>query len=124
MLIAATRGNSQLSDSALDILDNSERVSVSSDMVKLEVLPKAKYHKFEEEADFYEAFFEEVDHWVPINQKVINMAFEIANQYGIAALDAIHVASAIIAGADELITKEKQTKPMHRVKEIKITSIE
>jgi len=35
----------------------------------------------------------------------------------------VHVAAALQIQADELITTEKPTKPMHRVREIQIVSI-
>jgi len=38
-------------------------------------------------------------------------------------MDALHVAAALQIQADELITTEKPTKPMHRVREIQIVSI-
>jgi predicted nucleic acid-binding protein len=51
------------------------------------------------------------------------VSHEIAGTYGLAAMDALHVAAALQIQADELITTEKQTKPMHRVREIQIVSI-
>ncbi|CCI35338.1 MULTISPECIES: PIN domain-containing protein [Microcystis] len=51
------------------------------------------------------------------------VSHEIAGTYGLAAMDALHVAAALEIQADELITTEKQTKPMHRVREIQIVSI-
>lgn len=50
------------------------------------------------------------------------MSHEIAGTYGLAAMDALHVAAALQIQADELITTEKPTKPMHRVREIQIVS--
>ena len=52
------------------------------------------------------------------------MSHEIAGTYGLAAMDALHVAAALQIQADELITTEKPTKPMHRVREIQIVSID
>ena len=52
------------------------------------------------------------------------MSHEIAGTYGLATMDALHVAAALQIQADELITTEKQTKPMHRVREIQIVSID
>ncbi|MBD2289087.1 hypothetical protein H6F92_09840 [Microcystis wesenbergii FACHB-1317] len=51
------------------------------------------------------------------------VSHEIAGTYGLAAMDALHVAAALQIQADELITTEKPTKPMHRVREIQIVSI-
>ncbi|MBE8995049.1 hypothetical protein [Microcystis aeruginosa] len=52
------------------------------------------------------------------------VSHEIADTYGLAAMDALHVAAALQIQADELITTEKPTKPMHRVREIQIVSID
>jgi hypothetical protein len=38
-------------------------------------------------------------------------------------MDALHIAAAIEAKADELVTTEKSTKPMHRVTEVKVVSL-
>ncbi|MCE2671859.1 MAG: hypothetical protein LW728_22240 [Microcystis sp. 49638_E5] len=40
------------------------------------------------------------------------MSHEIAGTYGLAAMDALHVAAALQIQADELITTEKPTKPI------------
>ncbi|MDB9418173.1 hypothetical protein PN487_16565 [Microcystis aeruginosa CS-556/03] len=39
------------------------------------------------------------------------MSHEMAGTYGLAAMDALHVAAALQIQADELISTEKQTKP-------------
>jgi len=36
----------------------------------------------------------------------------------------LHVAAAISTGAEELVTTEKTTKPLHRAKDIRIRSIQ
>lgn len=58
VLIAAARGTDDMAFQALEILDDPNRTFVSSVFVKLEVLPKAVYNRFKEEAGFYESFFE------------------------------------------------------------------
>lgn len=45
----------------------------------------------------------------------VTKAEEIASSYGIEGLDAMHVASALLVHAVEIITTEKMTKPMYRV---------
>jgi hypothetical protein len=60
VLISATTGRDDLFDRAWDILDDPERVFLSSDFVRLEVLPKAHYFHHQDEVDFYEMFFTEV----------------------------------------------------------------
>ncbi len=57
VLIAAARGDTQLSTLALPYLADPNREYITSDYVRLEVLPKAVFHKREEEAEFYNEFF-------------------------------------------------------------------
>jgi predicted nucleic acid-binding protein len=37
-----------------------------------------------------------------------------ARQYGLSAMDALHVAAAYLLGADELVTTERPSKPIYR----------
>ena len=57
VLISAARGTDNTALKALQILDDSDRAFVSSIFVKLEVLPKAIYNGFHEEAVFYQELF-------------------------------------------------------------------
>ncbi len=56
----------------------------------------------------------------PTSEQIIQNAHQIACTHGLAAMDAIHVAAALQIQANQLITTEKLTKPMHRVKLIQI----
>lgn len=58
LLIAAARGTDEVAAKAMEILDDPHRVFMTSDFVRLEVLPKATYHKNNDEVAFYEAFFD------------------------------------------------------------------
>ncbi|ACK71220.1 conserved hypothetical protein [Gloeothece citriformis PCC 7424] len=53
----------------------------------------------------------------------MQLAQDVAAKYGLGALDALHIACAISVEADEFITTEKTTKPLHRVREIQVISI-
>lgn len=57
VLIVAYRGEPAIRKRALEILDESDREFVTSDFVRLEIVPKAVYHKRPDEVAFYEAFF-------------------------------------------------------------------
>ena len=57
VLIAAIRGTSDIADRALDLLNDSERVFVASDFVRLDVLPKAVYFQQQAEVEFPVARF-------------------------------------------------------------------
>lgn len=123
VLIAAFQGIQAASLRANYILNSSNREFVSSQFVKLEVLPKAIYNKQQDEAEFYETFFGAVSSWAMDVEQVTQDAYHLACTYGLAAMDALHVAAALLLKADDLVTTEKLTKPMHRVTEIQIILI-
>lgn len=124
VLIAAARGNHELSTNALTILSDPEREFVSSDFVKLEVLPKPVHYGNMAEVEFYEIFFEAVKQWVDVSDELVKKAYQEACQAGLSAIDAIHVAAAILANATELVTTEKPEKVIHRTTSIKVVSIQ
>lgn len=123
VLIVAFRAEATASLRAIQILDDASREFVASPFVKLETLPKAQYHQRQEEATFYETYFNAVRIWAEDMAQILPTAHEIASQYGLAAMDALHVAAALTAKAEEIITTEKSTKPMHRVAGIRIISL-
>lgn len=58
VLIAAACGREHLAGRAFAILNDPERDFVTSDFVRLETLPKAKFHKQDAEAQFYKESLE------------------------------------------------------------------
>ena len=124
VLIAAVRGKAEVVAKAMQILDDSGREFVSSPFLKLEVLPKAVYGKHQAEVEFYETFCAAVRHWAAGMDLVIEEAQRHAKAHGLGAMDALYVATAISVGADELVTTEKPGKPLHRVKDVKVISIQ
>ncbi len=123
VLVTAARGVEEISETSLKILADSEREFASSEFVKLEVLPKAFYNRQTAEAEFYETFFSGVTYWASNLEQIVRDGYRMACQYGLAAVDALHVAAALSVGAEELVTTEKSTKPMHRIKSIRVISI-
>jgi predicted nucleic acid-binding protein len=123
VLISATTGRDALFDRAWDILDDPERVFLTSDFVGLEVLPKARYFHHQDEVDFYEMFFTEVAQIVPVSEALMTQAHLEAQNAGLVALDALHVAAAKISGAEELVTTERLTTALFRVVGLMITTI-
>lgn len=123
VLVTAARGVGEDSDKALEILADSNREFASSEFIKMEVIPKAIYNRKTAEAEFYELFFSAVTYWANDIEKVIQDAYNIACQYGLAAMDALHIAAALSVDAEEFVTTEKKTKPMFRVSSIKVISI-
>jgi predicted nucleic acid-binding protein len=123
VLIAAVTGRGEESKKALRIRDDPTRRFASTDFVRLETLPKAIFHAREGEALFYQGFFQRVDCWIEVSPELLRAAFGQASQFGLSALDSLHVAAARAASAEELITTEGPTKPLHRVTSPKIKSL-
>jgi hypothetical protein len=120
--LAAARTTHGLSVKAMDILDDPNRIFASSIYVKLEVLPKAIYHKQSDESDFYNEFFKSVKHWAA-HEKLPDKALKEAAVSGLNGIDALHVVAAHSVKADEFITVERPTSPLFRTKLVKVVSL-
>jgi predicted nucleic acid-binding protein len=123
VLITAARGVAPLAIKALKVLDDPDREFVSSVFLKLEILPKAMYYGNKAEAEFYKTFFNAVIYWADTLDRIVQEAFSEASSSGLAAMDALHVASAAALGADELVTTERAEKPIHRTALVRVVSI-
>ena len=121
VLIAAVRGKEPIAIRALEILD--DRQFVSSIFLRLELLPKPTYFKNSSEVEFYEAVFDSVVEWADATDLIVDEAYKEACRFGLAALDALHVAAAASVGADEFVTTESSTKPIHRTKFVRVVSL-
>jgi predicted nucleic acid-binding protein len=95
-----------------------------SDYIWLETMPKMLYNKQLDQMQYTAELFRRAE-FIPNSAAIILKAREIASLYGLAAMDALHVASAIVGGADELVTFEKPTKPFFRIPSVvlRITSL-
>ena len=97
---------------ALQVLGDPDREFLASEYLRLEVLPIAVcYHKNREVA-FYQKFFTGAVLWAE-SSTLITPAYNVASQFGLGALDALHVAAATAHGA-ELVSAEKPSKPVYR----------
>jgi predicted nucleic acid-binding protein len=123
VLIFAARGNSETAALALPFLGDPSREYVTSDYVRLEVLPKATFHKQTVEVAFYNLFFATAARSIPTSEPLLKYALDEACKTGIHGLDAVHIACAVFAGADEFITSERPEKPIHRTKLVRVVSI-
>ena len=123
VLISATRGPKQLSEVALSFLYDPLREYVTSDYVKVEVLPKCVFHGNVAEQKFYEDFFGRSSTHVPSSDALLAFAIEEGGKTGIAGMDAIHVAAAVVGSAEELITGEGPEKLINQAKSIRVISI-
>jgi predicted nucleic acid-binding protein len=123
VLIAAIRGIDPIAQKAMAVIDDPEREYVSSMFVKLEVLPKPIYHKQDIEQEFYETFFQGITMWAKDFDLIIANAYQEACDAGINALDALHIAAAVSVKADEFITTENLTKPIHRATSVRVVAL-
>jgi predicted nucleic acid-binding protein len=114
LLIAAWHGRDDAGVAAMNLLDDQDRVLLVSDALWLEVMPKAIYQRQQGEIAFYESIFQRAEQstW---QLDILRQARHLAQRYGIAAMDSIHVATALAMGADEFVSGEKPSKPMFRV---------
>ena len=123
VLIYAARSQGELAEKAFQIIEDENREFASSIFLKLEVLPKAIYNQQSSEVKFYETFFDEVSYWATDLDSIIEEAYKESSQFGLGAMDALHIAAAVSVGATEFITNEKPEKSIHRTQSIKIISI-
>ena len=124
VFIAATRMTGVMGVKDLALFNEADRVFVTSDFVRLEVLPKAIYYKRQAEVAFYERFFARAAYIVQYSEPLIRQAYAEACTTGLAALDAFHIVAARAAGATEFITTERSTSPLFRVSGLTITTLD
>jgi predicted nucleic acid-binding protein len=106
------------------IFEDMTRTLVTSDYLWLETMPKMIYSKRDAQVKYTKGLFRR-SKCVPLSDAIVTQAKELAATYGLAGMDALHVACAISGGAGELVTFEKPTKPFFRVPPnvLRITSL-
>ena len=123
VLLAAFKAGGELAENALAILGDPERQFVSSDFVRLELLPKPICYGNDSERLFYETFFASVEQLVRASSVLFEAAEREAEAVGLSALDSLHIAAAKHAACDDFVTAEKPTEPLFRVTGIQVTTI-
>jgi predicted nucleic acid-binding protein len=114
ILIAAVRGQEREASRALAILEDPARSFLTSDFLRLEVLPKAIYYQRPAEVALYQRYFAQAQS-IPVSDALVAQAYTEACAFGLAALDALHLTFAKAGGAEEFITTENPTQPLYRV---------
>ena len=122
VLIAAFQATKKESAAALAVLDDDRREFLTCDMVKIEVLPKPVFFKNKDEREFYEEIFARSES-APVNESLFTAAFDLAKSCGLSAGDAFNLTAAIALEADEFVTTETSSKPMFRVKGLRVVSL-
>jgi predicted nucleic acid-binding protein len=123
VLLTAWRGQPVDADAAIALMEDPQRAFVTSQLVKLELIPKAAHFKQSAELNFYNVHFDAAIGEEPLSKELGKSADKLASKYGLAAVDALHIAAAIRQGAREFITTESPSKPLYRVTEISVKSL-
>lgn len=123
VLIWAARGVGDLALRAMRVLDDPERSFASTLFVKLETLPKSEHFRRRGEVELYESYFDGCIGWARVTEALAGFALDEARRHGLAAMDALHIVSAWLAEADEIVTSEKATKPIHRTDRVRVVSL-
>jgi predicted nucleic acid-binding protein len=100
VLIYAGKGVTEAASLALPFLTDDNREYVTSEYVRLEVLPKPVCYKNDTEAAFYNSFFAVNTRVIPTSVALLDLAMEEACNLGLSAIDAINVACAVFGGAE------------------------
>lgn len=103
---------------ALQLLEETNRIFLTSPFVHLEVVPKAIFFKKQMERSFYEKFFKNAVWFREVDR--IEVAQTEAAKAGLGAMDALHLAAAHLSRADEFVTTEKLNKAIHRSSLVKV----
>jgi predicted nucleic acid-binding protein len=122
VLISAWK-RGEFHERAMSILADETREFLTCENVKLEAMPKPTFEKRRAEVEFYANYFNEAADSEPFSAALGEAALELGKKFGLAAGDALNLASAIRQGAEEFITSELPGKPMFRVKELKVISL-
>jgi hypothetical protein len=123
VLITAAQGTGEDADKALQLLKARDREFAASQFLKLEVLPKVLFNQRNLEVTFYEAYFDAVAHWATNIEQLLTAGYQEAAEFGLGAMDSLHIAAAVATEADEVITSEKPSKSIYRTHSIPVISL-
>jgi predicted nucleic acid-binding protein len=119
VLIAGARSVGHDRERAIQLLEEPNRIFLTSPFVYLEVVPKAIFFKKALERAFYAKYFTNAE-WCREIDKIEVAAQTEAAKVGLGAMDALHLSAANLSRADEFITTEKPNKAIHRSSLVKV----
>jgi hypothetical protein len=113
VLIAGYKGSPLVVAAAGNILNDGNRIFLSSPFVRHEVSPKALYNRRRDEYRFYQSYFKRATFCDDL-KLILNHAGRESAKSGINAMDSLHIAAARLLNADEFITTEKPSRSIYR----------
>jgi len=119
VLIAAYKGSPSVVALAIDILDDPNRVFLSSPFLRHEVSPKALYNRQQDEYRFYQKYFRRAAFCDDL-KLILTHAGEESAKSGVGPMDSLHIAAAYLLDADEFVTTEKPNKSIYRSSLVKV----
>jgi predicted nucleic acid-binding protein len=119
VLITAYNAQPELRERALAILEDRNRIFLSSPFVRHEVCPKALFNKRHLEYRFYREYFQRAVMFNDV-RLILERASRESARSGVSAVDALHLAAAHLLRADEFITIENPRKSIYRSSLVKI----
>jgi predicted nucleic acid-binding protein len=122
-LVAVADAERGRREKALVLMNDSQRVFIYSPFTRLETLSLAMHYRKPARAAIFRWYLNRCAFISDNLTEIMNEAQRQAEKYGIAGIDACHIAAAIVGQANEFYTFEKPTKPMFRTKEIKVFSL-
>lgn len=97
---------------AITLIADQSREFAATRFLKLEVLPIPTRYQKRKELKLYERFFNSVVIWLD-EEPLIQPALDLACQYGLGGMDALHLAAAISLNA-EFVSAERPSKPFYQ----------
>ena len=119
VLIAAARAVDREGERAIQLLEEPNRLFLTSPFIYLECVPKAIFYRRWLEQAFYEKYFGSAT-WVQDVVRIETVAKTEAASSGLAAMDALHIAAARLSDAEQFVTIEKPPKAIHRSSLVKV----
>jgi len=119
VLIAAYRGSPSIEAPAISILDDPNRVFLSSPFIRHEISPKALYNRRPDEYRFYQNYFRRAVFCDDL-KSILSHAGKESAKSGVSAMDSLHIAAAYLLGADEFFTSEKPGRSIYRTSLVKV----
>ena len=123
VLIQAWRGGEVPTNRARNILLQPDVRFVGSRLQRMETVLRTRGAQASAERAFYNGHFALALVWATLDENVAIVAEDFIARYGLSIPDALHVALALRGGASEIVTTEALGKPMHLVREIRVTHL-
>lgn len=123
VLIAAFRSDEDTAMRAMAVIEDQERQFISSALVRLETLPKPRFHRKTDEVAFIETVLAACHETITIDEHILSQAESLASKYDLSPMDALHASTAIHAHVDEFVTLEKPEKPLCHISGLAVLSL-